>query len=168
MRPLTRTQGPFELTGPSPLSPYLTAKYNPHDEVRSHRLRPPSWALPPNRSDIAPPRPHTPLPLSCMHDKGLRPKLATHHDVLHVMWHLHHHLLLICGHAAQCEAGFCAGHAVLRLQVIAALIDLMINLQIKPACIIAVCLQACKLSWQSWSVWDLTHAFVLSSLLCLF
>ncbi|DBA94839.1 hypothetical protein WJX77_007608 [Trebouxia sp. C0004] len=50
MRPLTQTQGPFELTGPSPLSPYLTAKYNPHDEVRSHRLRPPSWSLPPNRS----------------------------------------------------------------------------------------------------------------------
>ncbi|DBA85088.1 TPA: hypothetical protein ACH3X2_005812 [Trebouxia sp. C0005] len=50
MRPLTQTQGPFELTGPSPLSPYLTAKYEPHDEVRSHRLRPPSWALPPNRS----------------------------------------------------------------------------------------------------------------------
>ena len=54
MRPLTQTQGPFELTGPSPLLPYLTAKYNPHDEVRSHRLRPPSWALPPNRSDTGP------------------------------------------------------------------------------------------------------------------
>lgn len=51
MRPLTQTQGPFELTGPSPLAPYMTVKYNPHDEVRSHRRRSPSWTLPPNRSD---------------------------------------------------------------------------------------------------------------------
>lgn len=49
MRPLTQTQGPFELTGPSPLEPYLTTRYNPHDEVRSHRLRSPSWTLPLNR-----------------------------------------------------------------------------------------------------------------------
>ena len=74
MRPLTQTQGPFELTGPSPLSPYLTAKYNPHDEVRSHRLRPPSWSLPPNRSDTAPFSPLLPpcLPSPIKHDEGLR------------------------------------------------------------------------------------------------
>lgn len=52
MRPLIQTQGPFELTGSSPWEKYLTAKYNPHDEVRSHRTRAPAWALPPNRSAL--------------------------------------------------------------------------------------------------------------------
>ena len=49
MRPLTQTQGPFELTGPSPLSLYQSAKYYPHDELRSHRIRAPAWSLPANR-----------------------------------------------------------------------------------------------------------------------
>ncbi|KAL3160955.1 hypothetical protein ABBQ38_009347 [Trebouxia sp. C0009 RCD-2024] len=50
MRPLTQTQGPFALTGSSPWENYLTANYNPRDEVQSHRTRPPAWALPPNRA----------------------------------------------------------------------------------------------------------------------
>jgi len=49
--------------------------------------------------------------------------------------------------------------------VIAPLIDLMIN---KPARIVSVCLQAFKLSWQSWCAWDLAYAVVLLSMLCRF
>jgi len=32
-----------------------------------------------------------------MHDKGLCHKLAAHHGLLHVMWHVQQCLLLICG-----------------------------------------------------------------------
>ena len=59
MRPLTQTQGPFALTGSSPWEKYLTAKYNPHDEVKSHRTRSPAWALAPNRSTLT-------APISCL------------------------------------------------------------------------------------------------------
>lgn len=58
MRPLTQTQGPFALTGSSPWEKYLTANYNPHDEVQSHRTRPPAWTLPPNRSALTAPGDH--------------------------------------------------------------------------------------------------------------
>ena len=57
MRPLSQTQGPFALTGSAPWEKYLTAKYNPHDEVKSHRTRSPAWALPPNRSALNAPLP---------------------------------------------------------------------------------------------------------------
>ena len=77
-------------------------------------------------------------------------KLATHHGVLHFTWHVQQHLLSMCGLAGQCEAVCHAGKVIPGLRAVAALIDLMSDLQIKPARIVPACLQACKLSWQSW------------------
>ena len=110
----------------------------------AHPLGP--W--PPTGQTLQPPDPHTSLPLSCMHDKDLRHKLATPHVLLHILWPVQQHLLLICSCAGQSEAVFCLEHGVLRLESVAALLNLMTNLHIRPARLIAVCLQACKLFWQ--------------------
>lgn len=46
MRPLKPGQGP---TAPV-MEAYWNAKYDPKEEVQGHRVRAPSWSLPPNRS----------------------------------------------------------------------------------------------------------------------